>query len=463
MPSSKLLIKLASDSSVQPSLHLRAELKKALSPATNALLRVVSIEAEKQRAPLYIVGGFVRDLLLDRPNLDIDLVLEGDAVRFGRVLVKRLGGRLTVHQTFGTAVWWLVDDQAAILRSLRVAKNKTRATQQLPEFIDLISARRETYARPGALPHVQFADIAADQNRRDFTINTLALRLDGPYAGQLLDPWGGLNDMRRGILSTLHSRSFLDDPTRVLRVLRLAGRLKFKIESSTLRQLKASLNAIAAVSGERIRKEMELVLEEDQPAEILGSMQRLGVLRSIHPNLRFDQKATRLLTLGSRPVPKYWQLEKNSRHLFRFVLWLINLSPNAVAGIAERLRFSVDLHTAAVSAARLRTKAGSLKNMKPSKLVSALKREPLLSVYALFLLNKTNQLGRRLQQYVKDWRHVKSNFDGNALRKMGLKPGPVYGQILDHLRAAWLDGKLRDKKQEGALLEKLVDEHRRNS
>lgn len=450
----KLLNRLKLDSSGRVLLDLKSVLKGTLSPATRTLLHEITLAAEKQNAPLYIVGGFVRDLLLGRPNLDLDLVIEGDAIRFGRALVKQVGGRLLPHKAFGTAVWSLADDQSTILRRLRVSTKKA----QLPEFIDLISARRETYAHSGALPDVQFADIAADQYRRDFTINTLGLRLDSSAAGQLLDPWGGLSDLRRGLLRTLHAQSFSDDPTRILRMLRFAGRLGFKIETHTIKQLKSSTHLLDQISGERIYNELMLVLLEEKRIGILKAMRRLGVLKAIAADLDFNASASNLKRL---PLPpKHWGIENFALSDLGFVLWLMVLSPQKASGVSDRLNLTSPLRRAVLSAARLRPQLKAIAKLAPSALVARLEKEPILALYALFLSVPNSVIAKTLERFVSKLRHIRPHADGNALRKKGLQPGPAYSQILARLRAAWLDGEIKNAKQESALLEKLIDEHR---
>lgn len=411
-----------------------------LSPATRRLLRSVAAEAEARRLPLYIVGGFVRDVLLRLPSLDIDLVVEGDAIAFGRGLVRKLGGRLLPHRAFGTAVWTLPRGSG------------------LPDFIDLISARRESYASPGALPEVQFSTIYDDQYRRDFSINTLALRLDGPQAGELLDHWGGQADLDKGVLRVLHSESFSDDPTRILRILRLAGRLGFSIPRDTLAQLRACVPLLEVVSGERIYKELELTLLEPARAVILQTMQRYGVLDAIQPGLRFSGRMAAGLARSARPG-KEWELAITLSEL-GFVLWLAQLPPAVASDTANRLRFPSGLAAAAVSAAQLRLAAARLAGLRPSALTERLDAEPRLAVYALYLLQRGDRLGRRLLRYAKEWRKLRAHTDGAGLLKRGLKPGPAYSRILGALRAAWLDGRVKTKKQERALLDKLLNEQR---
>lgn len=430
-------------------------MRTKLPAATRALLDAIVELAEEQGSPIYLVGGFVRDLLLKRPNLDLDLVLEGDAIQLGRALAKQFGGRLLAHKAFGTAVWWLPKDHARLLRRLRAKK-----TGRLPEFFDLISARREIYRYPAALPTIQFADIREDLYRRDFTINTLALRLGGADAGSILDPWGGVQDLRAGLLRTLHPGSFSDDPTRALRILRLAGRLNFRVEKDTRAQLKKNLPILKDVSGERIRTELELALLERERVSILGSMQKSGVLRTIHPRLRFTNGAGRALARMEKPTPAYWRLDAVSRADLGFVLWLMYLPPAEIADIDSRLNFRADLRKSIQSAAELRSRAAKLRAMPASKIVELIEGAPDLAVYAVYLAERNADAAKRLQLYASKWRHIQPLTDGNRLRKLGLEPGPVYKLILGKLRAARLDGKIRTAKQEQKMLEGLLKEHR---
>lgn len=456
MPRAALKLKIDSTGRIQPSLD--AVLSKALAPAALALLRAIIAEADAQAGPVYLVGGFVRDLLLGRPNLDLDLVFEGDAIRLGRQVAKRYGGDLQAHSPFGTAVWKLPEDKKPLLRQLGFGL-KSAKPDQLPAFIDFISARGETYTRSAALPTVQFADLHTDQYRRDFTINTLALSLNGLRTGQLIDSWRGLPDLKAGLLRTLHKRSFSDDPTRIFRILRFAGRLGFRVEAGTLKQLKAALPAIKLLSGERIYNELEKILLEDKRVLILQTAQRLGVLRSIHSGLQFSSKAAALL-VGAKPAPDYWELSSASTTDLAFVLWLMQLPPKQAAAVAERLRFASELRAAVTAAARLRTELVKLPKRATSAAVARLDKEPLLALYALFLANKGTAVGKLLQIYAQTLRHVQPRTDGLAIQKLGLKPGPAYRSILETLRAAWLDGEVKTAQQEQALLKKLIHEHR---
>jgi tRNA nucleotidyltransferase (CCA-adding enzyme) len=436
-------------------MDLQPHLARFAAPATRALLHAVAAEAQALGFALYIVGGFVRDLLLGRPSQDLDLVVEGDAIRLGRTLVKRYGGRLVSHAPFGTAVWYLPENQTDFFRKLSIPVKNSSFT--LPRFVDLISARRETYSRSGALPDVHFASIREDQLRRDFTINALAIRLNGFYTGHLLDPGRGLQDLRDRKIRVLHPRSFKDDPTRMFRTVRYATRLKFTIEPATLKQLKSFLRYLANVSPDRLRNETELVMLEEDRVQILQTLQRLGVLKSVHPALRLQPAAAKALKKIPQKIEPHWEPVSNAD--LGLVLWLMHLSPREVGQIADRLRFPLSVRSAAESAARLRNAAAGLKKLPASRLVGALESEPLLAVYALFLVNQSNAFGKKLLRYARQWRHIRPHLSGDDLRKMGLTPGPAYKRILEQTRAAWLDGKIKNVQQERKLIKKLAGEY----
>jgi tRNA nucleotidyltransferase (CCA-adding enzyme) len=445
-------IKISPNGLVQPSLD--AVLAKALSPATLALLRAIVAEADRQGGPVYLVGGFVRDLLLGRPNLDLDLVFEGNAIRLAKAVAQSFGGDLRPHTDFGTAVWWLPADNKTLLKQLGL---KSKYAGQLPEFIDFISARGESYAQAAALPTVRFADLHTDQYRRDFTINTLALGLNGLRSGQIIDSWRGLPDLKAGVLRVLHDQSFVDDPTRIFRIARFARRLGFRIESGTAKLMKQGVRGIKLLSGERIYNEIDKVLQEPQRVKILKALQSTGALRAVHANLAVPAASATLLAKNVAPA-EVWDLNNTAQSQLGFVPWLMFLPAEAVEQIADRLRFDSDLTTAAVSAARLQPELAKLGKLKPSEFVARVEKQPMLALYALHLAARGQAAGAKLLRYAREWRHLQPRANGETLRKLGVKPGPVYKTLLGQLRAAWLDGKVRTAKQESALLKQLLDE-----
>jgi tRNA nucleotidyltransferase (CCA-adding enzyme) len=249
--------------------NLGPQLINALSANHLAIIRSIAAEAIEQKLPIYVVGGFVRDLMLDRPSIDFDIVVEGDAIQMAKNVAAKFGGRVTVHTRFGTAKWYL--DESAFQGA------------DIPEFLDFITARLEFYAHPTALPTVERSSIKFDLHRRDFTINTLALRLDGRFFGELYDFWGGLSDIKDRLIRVLHSLSFVDDPTRMLRAIRFEQRFGFQIEDRTLQLMLDARELLGNISGDRIRHEINLILDEEYCVQILSRLADLGLLTAIHP------------------------------------------------------------------------------------------------------------------------------------------------------------------------------------
>ncbi|MGH2524794.1 MAG: CCA tRNA nucleotidyltransferase, partial [Anaerolineales bacterium] len=237
-------------------------MEERLPGPRRALLARVGHLAATQQLPVYLVGGFVRDLLLGLSPTDFDFVVEGPAPALARLVARELGGEVTVHAPFGTATWF--SPEGAV--------------------IDFASARTERYPQPAALPVVSApAPISADLSRRDFTINALAVRVDGVYYGQLLDPHHGQADLAAGIVRVLHPHSFQDDPTRLFRAVRYEQRLGFRIAPETVPLIPGSWAALAALTGDRIRHEFEMIFREPNVVPMLARLAELEVLRHVHP------------------------------------------------------------------------------------------------------------------------------------------------------------------------------------
>ena len=209
----------------------------------------------------YLVGGFVRDLLLKRPSLDIDIVVEGEAIRVANAMCERWDGTLETHPQFGTAT-------------------VTPADVNLPKM-DFVTARRETYQGAGTLPTVARGTITDDLRRRDFSINALAMRLAIGAFGEIVDKTGGLEDLKTGTIRVLHEHSFTDDPTRIFRAFRYAGRYGFRIPETDTVLMREALPVLVQLSGERIRNEIDRILIEKNAPEIVAHLSQLGVWKTI--------------------------------------------------------------------------------------------------------------------------------------------------------------------------------------
>jgi tRNA nucleotidyltransferase (CCA-adding enzyme) len=450
--------------------NLASRLKTVLPPARLALLTAIARAAYEQRDALYIVGGFVRDLLLERPGLDFDLVVEGDAISLGRFLVTKYGGRITSHARFGTAKWFIADIRDSLVQDLRSEENTTEGQKfdpsDLPEFIDLISARTEFYTHPTALPTVQRGSIKLDLHRRDFTINTLALRLDGYHYGTLYDFWGGLNDLRQKLVRCLHSLSFVDDPTRMLRAIRFEQRFDFRIEERTLQLLMEALQLITRVSGDRIRHELDHIFHEAQAVQMLARLDNLGLLRAIHPDLMWDDWIqSRIGFLLDRDLAEILPDDEldsfepaELRRSLSYLLWVIRLSPDKARSVLSRLKLPRELARDALSACELWKELEILVGLPPSYITAYLEKLSSLSIKAAFLATDDSQQRQLLRTYENIWSKVMPSTTGHDLRARGLPPGPAYRHIIESLRSAWLDGKINNLQEEEALLDELINQ-----
>ncbi len=395
--------------------------------------------------PVYAVGGAVRDLLLDRALVDVDLAIEGDAIDAVRAVFP--GARLTTHKRFRTST--------LIVGGVR---------------IDAATARSETYTHPGALPKVAPAVIETDLRRRDFSVNAIALRLTGEAA--LVDPCGGIDDIRARRISVLHDASFRDDATRIFRAFRYAARLGFTIDPHTRDLIDAGVAHITRVGGERLRRELELLLEEEAGATALGACDAAGALRAIHPALQWtpvassafsDRDVRATLTDLASPSPRR---RRGGRWVkCGFAVLAAAASPEDAIAVVARLKLKRDEAAAVIGIAALRNAASTLARpgAKPSGIVVLLDRYPEASVAAFALMHSDAIAGRLAQRYLAEWRNVKPVLNGRDLLEMGVPEGPRISQGLLLLRAARLDGWAVDRDDERALVMRFAKSIRDSS
>jgi tRNA nucleotidyltransferase (CCA-adding enzyme) len=383
------------------------------------------------------VGGFVRDALLEKPINDFDIVIEGDATKLGRALVQRFGGRVTVHAPFKTATWFVPE-----------------TFNFQPSTLDLISARSETYARPAALPTIKLGALTDDLRRRDFTINAMAVRLDADHFGELTDPLGGRADLERGLVRVLHPNSFVDDPTRLFRAVRYAARYGFKIESETEASIPSALKYVDELSPERLRHELDLILEEDDAVPMLEKLWALGIAQAARPALPSDE-ATRGRIQRAVKVPS----AVGSRVHFRWAVWLMGLPLKEIRALSKRLHFSAELLKKASAAASVFADLEALASLRPSGCVRRLDGAPEDALWAVAVC-AAGEARAKLENYLSAWRSMKPHTNGETLEELGVPFGPIRGDILRKLRAAWLDGELTSEEGEREMLRKMVGEEK---
>jgi tRNA nucleotidyltransferase (CCA-adding enzyme) len=386
--------------------------------------------------PVYLAGGIVRDLLLKRPIKDLDLVVEGQAIRLARSLARMHGGKVTSHPRFGTATWELP-------RELLGEKGS-------PASLDLASARKESYPFPGSLPIVEFSGVGEDLSRRDFTINAMALRLEDGRAGDLVDPFGGGQDLQRGLLRVLHERSFVDDPTRMLRALRYTSRYGFRLAPETRSLVNPeALKVLESLSGERLRNELDLILNEEHPAAILGEAEALGLLAAVDPQLpKFNQSMEELLDSAPDPALKV----DTDRRTLGYLFWLLRVPPDVLSRLSGRLAFDGKLGRALREGASLLRDLPDLQWRKASVWTARLDGVSPAATYAVSLWTAEPALDR----YLRTWRNVHPMTSGEDLKRRGLEPGPIFKELLSRLLEAWLDGEVKTQEEETALLEQLL-------
>jgi len=404
--------------------NLSAKLEKFLPPPVLALIKIAGKEAANMGQELYIVGGVVRDLFLARINYDFDLVIEGDAVSLAKKLAGDTGAKLTVHERFGTAK--LI----------------------YPEFsLDLATARSETYSRPGALPSVKPGSLKDDLIRRDFSINAMALHVNPKQYGQLVDLYGGQKDIEHRLIRILHSKSFIDDATRILRAIRYEWRLGFRLEAETKKLLRRDAAMLDTISGDRLRHELELILKEPEPERSIGRAGKLGVLKHLHQSLKGNDNLVEAFR-------KARQLTKSSPPSIYLCLLIYGLTEKENEELISRLNFPKTSAQAMRQTLQLKKQLHKLDNprLKSSDIYRLLQGYSPPAIYANVAASKSPIVIKHLNLYLDKLRYVKLLLNGSDLLKMGIPSGPKVGQVLDTLLKAKLNGEVRTRKDEEELV-----------
>lgn len=434
----------------QPSISTET-LQETLGESTNQLIHAIATLAQENALSVSMVGGVVRDLFLRRANLDIDFVVEGDAIAFAKALCEAYGGEVASFVPFGTAKWSLGADTA---QKMGIAQ-----ADHLPRSVDFATARNEFYAHPTALPTVYSGSIKLDLGRRDFTINTLALQISPKKLfGRVLDYYGGIADLQHGVVRVLHSLSFVDDPTRILRAVRFAKRLNFSIETRTSELIQTALPMLARITGERVRNEINLLFREQMPENALRQLQTMGAITAIEPRFAIPERIlTDFALIRSDKRPQWSQ---DTTALYWHVLMGYH-APDVLTSISQRLLVAqTTARTMQRVATLCRNTTLSQADLKPSEVVRLLEGASLLVLTAVWILWDDAQVRARLTHYVEQWQHLHAHTNGHDLQALGLPPSAHYKRILETLRTAWLDGILQTESQEKTLLEGLLKEVR---
>ena len=432
------LLKLwAAQAEGERPLNVARKLQEALPEPLWQLLKQIAALADELGLGLYSVGGFVRDLLLGQRNLDLDLVVEGDAIRLARALADKFGGEVRSHRRFGTAKW--------VVSALWPPEE---GEPDLPSHIDFATARVEFYERPTALPVVERSSIKQDLQRRDFTINTLAVCLNAERFGEVLDYFGGLRDLQLGLIRVLHSLSFVEDPTRILRAARLEARLGFRLETRTEALMRDAVDLLRRTTGERVAHELFLILSESEPEKALARLNEIGALPYVAPGLAFSDTIGTAM-VAARERARNWSRPSADLLPGAYLCLLFwQAEPEQIAEASARLRLRRELARAVAQIPQARQVLPSLGgNLAPSEVDAALSPfadAVLLCAWAV----SEPELRTVIDQYESHWRHVRPSLRGDYLRRLGLRPGPLYARVLHSLRAAMLDGRVSSAQEE---------------
>ncbi|MBD3182460.1 hypothetical protein GF312_09225 [Candidatus Poribacteria bacterium] len=387
------------------------------------LLISIGKSGEKTGVPAYVVGGFIRDLLVGRRNLDIDIVVEGEGINFARQIAEKINGKIKTHDQFGTAVVILPDGFK----------------------IDFATARTEVYEYPGALPTVNPASIKDDLYRRDFTINSMAVKLTGDF-GELVDCFNGQRDLKYGYIRILHDLSFQDDPTRMFRAVRYEKRYDFSIEKHTqeLLQQAVSKGYLENISRQRIRNELFLILSEDNPLPAIQRVEELGLLKYIHPCIEIYGDIISLFDkIGE--LSKSWDQETDLVLVYLLAL-LDQLHLDKAIELSEDLvlqsKYTDALIASKIKIHNISELNGNLRN---SIIYNAFK--DISSELVLYFMAKFENIREAALYYINEIKDIKPILTGRDLLEVGYPKGPIYSEILDRVFSAQLDGIISDRKQ----------------
>jgi len=420
-------------------------MKERLDSDTLEKLIAIGNLADEMGYHAYLVGGFVRDLLLRIYNYDIDIVIEGDGLRFANELAVRYHAKMRQHQEFETAKVIYSDGFK----------------------VDIATARLEYYKSPAALPTVEHSSLKLDLQRRDFTINTLAISLNKNTFGHLIDFFGAQRDIKERVIRVLHSLSFVEDPTRVFRAIRFEHRFDFQIGKHTLNLIKnaARMGFFSKIKGRRLWTELSLILLEESPEKILKRLQELDLLKFIYPDLIFDKEKERLFS-QMQTVFRWYELLYSGRTCDRLGFYILGLTDqlkqDKVIDFCNRLELKESLkrktieNTEKIRDTLIRFAVG-LTAMPKSMIYRTL--DQITDEAKLFIMAKTKseEIKRLISNYITYIDSYKPIVTGADLKNMGLQEGPLYKEILDRLRDAKIDNNLKTREDELGFVKNYIE------
>jgi tRNA nucleotidyltransferase (CCA-adding enzyme) len=431
----KNLIVADDRSYVERHRNVNSLIVDVLTKEVIVLLQSIGEVAEKNGYTAYAVGGFVRDLLLRIKNLDLDVVVEGDGIKFAKKLAAHFGGTVRTHEKFSTALVIMPDGFN----------------------IDVATARLEYYEYPAAMPTVELSSLKLDLYRRDFTINAMAINLNPEKFGTLVDFFNCQTDIKEGRIRVLHNLSFVEDPTRIFRAIRFEQRVGFTIGKHTEKLLKnaVKMNLFNRFFGSRCFTELKLIFSEENPIPAIRRMADFDLLKFILPGLRFDKRMEKNLTETQRAMDWYklLYLDEPCRQ------WLVYLFAILADSTYSDLkvfcmkfefpeRHKKDLLREKEETDKILKELGRNRILRPSEIYWLLQERSHESLIYLIAMARKKSAKKAVSLFVTHLRHYKTHIQGEDLKKMGYKSGPIFKTILNHVLEAKLDGEVENRADE---------------
>lgn len=410
-----------------------------LLPRVREVLALAGKIADEECVNIYVVGGFVRDLILGVENLDIDIVVEGNAIDFGRKFSKRSGAVFTEHEKFQTAYVVLEDDLK----------------------IDLVTARKEYYQFPGALPEIERGSIKDDLFRRDFTINCIAMKLNSSEFGKIVDFYGGRRDLYDGIIRILYNLSFVEDPTRIMRAIRFEQRYGFKMDEKTEDFAIDAINSgvLDKLSHERINSEFLYMLKEKNTLTMLLRMQELGLLEKIYPEIVLTEELKTLIENSDKHFEEFCSSLINRTIIDKILIYVLilfsNIPIDKVPLLADRLRLNKEYHDEVLAFVTVRdTKLPDLLEEREVTNYDIFRVFRGLSVESLYVITlmsstlSTTRVKEAVLLYLNELSMIKPEITGKDILELGIGPGPEIKKILEIVRKEKINGKIFTRNDE---------------
>lgn len=410
-----------------------------LDEKTLGIVRRLGRELDKRGVPAYIVGGVVRDILLKRKNLDIDIVVEADAPKLARVLAGIFKARVRLYDQFGTAAL------------------------ELPSggCVDLATARKERYVDSGALPVVERGTLRDDLLRRDFTVNAMAVSINRERWGDLVDDFGGLEDLRRKVIRVLHRKSFEDDPTRILRAVRFEQRFGFSMEPETRVLLERALaqGRVDNVKPPRYFAEFKKTLSEEDPLRCLRRLAGLGGLRFLDPDGKPDLHPATEIHRGLRRMKRKAVFSRQQSHWLLYFMALVEpLGARRIEDILNKFHFKRDEKDSIrmVSDVSSLLKQLSEKDYSRSRVYHLLRPLPWSGVLYLRLRAWGARSRRCIDRYLDEDAEVGLEITGEDVKRLGVDAGARVGAVLGYVLGERLDRKVAGRRAQLNAAKKFI-------